>query len=122
MARDPNSLVKIYRYKNRSISHSNDLTNANVLEISQHPSHIPLDLFDWSLISVSCDHHVVNREEDNDCAEYYNRPVRRMPWLTYIENIKWYCQVLTNSWMSQWDWVDLEKIERSRLQLEMIWQ
>ncbi len=51
--------------------------HARMYRFSPLLSHIPLDMYNWSCVSVPCDSHVVDCEKDDDGAEDYNRPASR---------------------------------------------
>jgi len=51
--------------------------HARMYRFSPLLSHIPLDVYNWPCVSVPCDYHVVECEEDDDGAKDYNRPASR---------------------------------------------
>lgn len=51
--------------------------SGRVYKVFRLLSRIPLDMYNWSCVSVPCGRHVVNREKDDDCAKDYNRPTSR---------------------------------------------
>jgi len=51
--------------------------HGRVYKVFRLLSRIPLDMYNWSCVSVPCGRHVVNREKDDDCAKDYNRPTSR---------------------------------------------